>query len=238
MKHPGAFLLAALFLPFFRFFFRHDPYLLVESFTRQFKAFNLFFCQNVFRVLQPAGSSYNVIAGHRDADFVITKRKGKLTGPEVLFVLPAFDIIKHTHAREPLRNKIDVVAIFREKFTTGAPTDLHHVVDVVAPIYLEREFFTRLERLRQIHPHHGEVDDMVERFITGIAHRGNLVTPFEVIGAGGSSQKFGRNGIPNRSSGGFPCHAAIGQNVLIQLQPQIGKWLRRIIVVGYSLGTT
>src|SRR5688572_22565229 len=105
-----------------------------------------------------------MICGHGDANFVIPEGKCKLTCPQKLLILPSIIIIVYAHAREELRDGINIISIFRKIFKATALSENVAVNDVKSPFDCEGKFLATFQRLWQIKPHHGIVDGKLNWF--------------------------------------------------------------------------
>jgi hypothetical protein len=97
----------------------------------------LFFGEDLCGILQFASSSDEMIGRHCDRHIKIAKAYSEFSFAQELFVLPALDIIVHTHAWIELGDGVEVVFIFCKIFITRSTTELHAVIDIVPPLELE-----------------------------------------------------------------------------------------------------
>ena len=192
----------------------------------------LFRSQHRLSIAQLAGSGYDVIRRHRDGHFVITEGQGELSPAGELQMLPALEIAVNGHPREPLCDGIQIIAVFRKYLVTATSAYIRLIVEFVVPVNVEHELLTRLQGHRQIDPHHRLVDRVRKRFAEGIRHPGDVQPQ---TSQGLLHIHFFELTIrhPRRHlSGVIEIVIALGVvKVLIQLQPDITQYVRRIVVV-------
>ncbi len=183
-------------------------------------------------ILQFAGRSDDHVGRRGDANGVVAQFQRELATPEKLFVLPALVIGVGNDARIPLGNFVDVVLVFLEELVSAASRNDFRVDNVVAVANVDLGRLAWCQRLVQVQSHHGLDDRVFDRSIVGIRHRLDFVAAFKNAACENRIHRLkGDLGCQRRSGSGGD-RVRIGLKVvLVQLNPEIAKRVRRLIVV-------
>ena len=234
VENPGLLLGRAALLRFNGLRFGHDHNGLVRR-PGPLETRLLLVGQHVLRVLEHAGRRNDMVGRHGNADLVVAEGQGEFAPAEELLVLPAFDLVIHRHAREVLCDGIEVVVVFLEILETGTAADLHTVVYVIPPFDLEREGPPGTERLGDVHAHHRIVDGMGQRVVAPVPHPLDLETAVEVVQ---QPAQLGKAHLPrDPASSDLARVRVLCPYVLVELHPEVGQFVGRVVVVGDDLGT-
>ena len=150
-------------------------------------------------------------------------------------------------AREPLRQKILVGIAILKIFVATASADRRFVDDVGFPVEANLDAGAGAQRLRQINAHHGVVHCGAQRPTRGIAYRTDFVPVFTVLKGLMTSHRRKAQTVAladaiaarARIGGHFGAarDGAVFENILIELQPDVGERIRRTIHIGDALGS-
>ena len=117
-KLPGFFSGSMFEFAGFSFFLAGDDHRLHAFIFSFCEECDLFFSEDFCGILDFTGSGYEVIRRYGDGHIKIAKSYRKLALSQKLFVLPAFNIVVHTHAWIKLSYRIDIVFVFLHIFIT------------------------------------------------------------------------------------------------------------------------
>ncbi len=117
-----------------------------------------------------------MIGRYRHFHTEVSECEGKFAPTCKLMVLPSLKIGIHAQSWIPLTQGENMVAVLRKELISTTSTVFHAVDDVVIPFHFENEFHSRHQIAGHIHPHHGLVDGVFQRFARRIGYRNNLVT--------------------------------------------------------------
>ena len=166
-----------------------------------------------------------------DLDPVVAELERELAASEKLLVLPAGVIRVGRHAREPLRDLVDVVLVLLEIFEPAARADFARVDDVVPPAQLERRRAAGLERLRQVDAHHGADDRVVEILPSRILHVPDFETALEIIDVEDPLHVLKRRAaLEARRRAHRVSIGVLREAILVELQPEVVERVQRAIV--------
>ena len=198
--------------------------------------------QHFIRIQQRARRGDNVIVRRSDANDVVAQLKRELAAAQVLFVLPTRGVGVGHHARKPLGNLVDVVALFAtlilEVLETSAAADQFRVIDLVMPLNVERELLAVSKRLGQIHSHHRLDDAVLQRLLERVNHRLNLEGSVKCLSRLDSVQRVERHAAHRRwGRSGQHGIGVRGKQIPVQLEPQVSQSVRRVVVISDLFAT-
>ena len=192
--------------------------------------------EHLLGILQQPRRGDDVVIWHGEGDFVVAELEGELAGAEELFVDPAGVVGVSRHAGEPLGDGVDVVAVFLEELVAGAGHDPFRVIDRIGPGDPEDEVIAGLQRLGEVEAQHGLHDRVRQAAPFGVGEPGDL--QFAVIFLIGEQPVEG--GVAELLEvhaafliGGRAGVGALGEVVLIQLDPEVFQGVGRSVVVSH-----
>ena len=170
-----------------------------------------------------------MIFGHGDFHMVISKVQGELTAPKELLILPTFVVGVNHHAREKLRDSVDIIVFFFEVFISAPATVFHAVVDVVIPRDVKNKVAPRLDGFGQINSHHRVVDRIRQGTPSLVPHVFNLES---TVKRGFQSHDLAKT-FPVAQIGftDFVAIAIQGTYILIQLHPDVAQFVWAVVDV-------
>src|SRR5690606_30046508 len=104
-------------------------------------------------------------------------------------------------------------------FESAALSEHVAIDDVERPGNIEGKLLPALERLRKRYPHHGIIDGIPKRFPRCLCDRLDVEARLEI--GNGSSKALCRSRVDDLSRGCTTQGVLIGQDVLIELKPQV-----------------
>ncbi len=186
-----------------------------------------------------------MVGRDRQRDVVVAEFQREFAVAEVLLVLPAVDVVIGRHAREPLGDFEQVVLVlFVEALVAHAAAQHAGLGDVELPFEREREARARLHRLRQVDAHHRLVDDVVQGTAGGVLDVGDLDAALEAAALEGEADRVELHafraaflpGVARRNGRDVAVVRIAAEHVLVQLHPQVGEGVGRIVVIGDGAG--
>ena len=187
-------------------------------------------------ILQQAGRGDDVVVRHGEGDLVVPELEGEFAGAEELLVDPAGVVGVGRHAGKPLGDGVDMVAVGLEELVAGAGHDALRVIDRIGPGDPEDEVFAGFQRFGQIEAQHGLHDRVRQAASFGVRESGDL--QFAVVllvgeqTIKGGVAEFLEVDAPFLIGGGAGV-GALGEVVLIQLDPEIFQRIGRSVMVGH-----
>ena len=230
LVNPRLFALRLFLFVGFGFIERDDKHRLLRI-TRFGEAIALHLGQHSLGILQLASGRHNMIGRGGDADSVIAKLQRKLARAKVLLVLPAGHVRVGAHAREPLRQRVEMIFVLLKIFVPHPRANLGGIDDVEIPVDRKRDFAAGLQRFGRNDAHHRLHDHMLERFASGILYGSDFVAAIKLLCLQ-HSLKLVERLIAQPGSGARLMRHQLGvKQVLIQLHPKILERVLGIIVI-------
>ena len=235
MEQPGLLALGVAFLGGLGFVRRDDEQGFLGLLLGQSEALTLDLGEDLFRILEGTCRGHDVVVRDRQGYLVVAEFQRELPGAEELFVNPAGVVRVGGHARKPLCDGVDAIAVFFEVLVARAGHDALRVIDRVGPGDLEDEVRTGLEGFGQIEAQHRLHDRVWEAAPLGVGQLCDFQCA--VVGFVGEHPVEGAVGklLQVDAALGVGGHAgvgALGEIILVQLDPKVVERIGRGVVVG------
>ena len=243
-KAPGRSLVATFRLVCQRLFRRHDINRSFSSLCLS-QPVTLFTSEHVIGVLQFTSRRHNVICRHRHGNLVVTELQREFTRAKEFLIGPALIVGVSHQSRKPLRQGEDIVAaltlIVREVLIASTGTQHITVNNVVFKIYAQIDLITGLQRLGKIDSHQGTHNGVHQGVFTTVGDSIDAmpqISIFLILQTAQLTQTDARwiVAVGTRAtaveSATHYCHGIRAEAILVQLEPEIGQGVRRIVAVG------
>ena len=201
--------------------------------------------ENLAGVLQHARRGDHMVGGDGEFDIVVAELERELAAVEELLVLPAGVVGVGGEAGEPLRQEVLVGVVLREVFVAAAGADRRFVDDVEREVEGQLHRLAGLQRLREVDAHHGVVDGAAQRPTRAVPHRAHLVAVAAVLEGLMAAHRREAEAVPGtaavpprarvRGDFGAARDRVVLEDVLVELQPEVGQRVGRPVDVGDRL---